>query len=362
MMTTPPATEKTLTHLRLWLFVLAALVLAMVAVGGATRLTHSGLTITEWKPIMGAIPPLTEHDWAEIFSKYQQIPEYRQLNSGMTLDEFKPLFWWEWSHRFLGRFVGLVAGLGLLWFLAKPDIRGRYWKPLVSIFALGGITGAAGWYMVASGLSVRTDVSQYRLTLHLGLATLIIGLTIWTALGVGVRRDVSRLKTWLGLLGLALPVAVYGQILLGGFVAGLDAGLTYNTWPLMDGRLIPQGLRAMTPVWANPFENPVTAQFDHRMGAYAVALLALLNHLWVWRRGDARLMPSAAAVLTVVLAQVALGIWALLAVVPLHLALAHQVLAMAVLATTIWHLHAVVSEPQSQHGSNRQSLLRRMYW
>ncbi len=330
------------TALRLWLYALAALVLCMVVVGGATRLTHSGLTITEWKPLVGVIPPLSEADWGALFAKYQQIPEYKQVNFGMTLAEFKPLFWWEWSHRFLGRFVGLVAGLGLIYFLAIPDIRRRTWKPLVAIFALGALEGFAGWYMVASGLSERTDVSQYRLTLHLGIATLIMGYTFWTALGVG--RGRRGVATWRGPAGLALLLvaAVYGQILLGGFVAGLDAGLSYNTWPLMDGRFFPHGLRLMKPLWANPFENPVTAQFDHRMGAYGVAALALVNHLWIWRAGPARLLPSAAMLLTIVLLQIVLGIWTLLSVVPLHLGLAHQFLAMGVLAAAVWHLHRVV--------------------
>ena len=329
------------TALRSWLYLLAGLVLCMVVVGGATRLTHSGLTITEWKPLIGVIPPLSEADWQALFAKYQLIPEYKQVNFGMTLPEFKPLFWWEWSHRFLGRCVGLVAGLGLLWFLAIPGIRRRYWKPLVGIFALGALEGIAGWYMVASGLTERTDVSQYRLTLHLGLATLIIAYTFWTALGI--RREMAKVgHGFATALALLLVAAVYGQILLGGFVAGLDAGLTYNTWPLMDGRLIPHGLHAMKPLWANPFENPVTAQFDHRMGAYLVALLALFNHLSAWQSGDSRLLPSAALVLTAVLAQVALGIWTLLAVVPLPLGLAHQFLAMMLLAAAVFHLHRVV--------------------
>ncbi len=329
--------------LRLWLFALAALVLAMVVVGGATRLTHSGLTITEWRPLVGIIPPLGEADWSALFAKYRQIPEYQQLNSGMTLDQFKPMFWWEWSHRALARFVGLVAGLGLVFFLSVPDIRRRFWKPLVGIFALGALEGFAGWYMVMSGLSDRTDVSQYRLTLHLGIATLIMGYTLWTVLGMG--RDVQNPQSagqegsWARWLALGLVASIYGQILLGGFVAGLDAGLSYNTWPLMDGRVIPHGLRAMSPAWVNPFENPVTVQFDHRIGAYLVATLALINHVLAWRSGNRRLLASAAAVLTIVLLQIGLGIWTLLAVVPLHLALAHQLAAMAVLATAIVHLH-----------------------
>jgi heme a synthase len=327
--------------LRLWLMALAGLVVCMVVVGGATRLTHSGLSITEWRPVDGVIPPMSDADWQTLFGKYQQIPEYQQLNKGMSLAEFKPLFWWEWSHRMLGRFAGLVAAIGLAVFLSNAQIRVGLWKPLVGIFALGSLEGAAGWYMVSSGLQDRTDVSQYRLALHLGIATLLIAAILWTALGAGRGRT-----GWSGLskLAIALLAAVYGQIILGAFVAGLDAGLSHNTWPLMDGRLIPHGLKAMTPAWLNPFENPLTVQFDHRMWAYAVAGLALINHLAVWRFGSQRLLNTASLLLCVVLVQVGLGIWTLLAVVPLHLALMHQVTAMAVLATSLWHLDRTLTE------------------
>jgi len=330
-----------LRWLRLWLFALAGLVVCMVMLGGATRLTHSGLSITEWQPINGVIPPLSDADWQTLFGKYQQIPEYQQINKGMSLAEFKPLFWWEWSHRMLGRFAGLVAAVGLVVFLSNARIRQAMWKPLLGIFTLGSLEGAAGWYMVASGLKDRTDVSQYRLALHLGIATLLIASILWTALGVGRSR-----AGWSSLskLALALVVAVYGQIILGAFVAGLDAGLSHNTWPLMDGRLIPHGLKAMAPAWLNPFENPLTVQFDHRMWAYAVAGLALANHLAVWRSGSDWLLSSASALLCLVLVQIGLGIWTLLAVVPLHLALTHQVTAMAVLATALWHLDRTLTE------------------
>jgi cytochrome c oxidase assembly protein subunit 15 len=340
----PPISDPLLRWLRVWLFMLAAMVLAMVVVGGATRLTHSGLSITEWRPVDGILPPLGDADWQDLFAKYQQIPEYKIENKGMTLAEFKPLFWWEWSHRMLGRVVGIVAAAGLIGFLSQRSIRQRYWKRLAAIFALGALEGAAGWYMVASGLKDRTDVSQYRLALHLGIATLIMGLTLWTALGVGRRRaSPANLKTVAGVMAALLAIGIYKQILLGAFVAGLDAGLAYNTWPLMDGRLIPAGVRLMHPVWLNLFENPITVQFNHRLGAYAVAIFALINHIVLWRRGNERLVPSAALVLTAVLLQVGLGIWTLLAVVPLPLGLAHQVMAMLVLASAIVHLHRVLS-------------------
>ena len=337
-----PANLPVLGWLRAWLVALAGLVLCMVVVGGATRLTESGLSITEWQPLDGVVPPLSDADWQTMFAKYQQIPQYKLLNKGMTLGEFKPLFWWEWSHRMLGRFAGAVAGIGLVAFLCFADIRRRLWLPLVGIFALGGLEGLVGWYMVASGLQTRTDVSQYRLALHLGIASLLISLLLWTGLGVGRKRG-----GWSDFAKLAalLVLAIYAQILLGAFVAGLHAGLFDNTWPLMEGRLIPHGLKAMTPLWVNPFENPVTAQFDHRIWAYGVAGLALVNHLRVWQAGSERLLTSASALFCLVLVQIGLGLWTLLWMAPLPLALAHQVTAMAVLATAVWHLDRTLTEP-----------------
>lgn len=334
--------------LRLWLFALAGLVVCLVVVGGATRLTQSGLSITEWQPVNGIVPPLSDADWQAMFEKYQQIPQYKLLNQGMSLGEFKPLFWWEWSHRMLARFAGLVAGVGLIAFLGLPDIRRRYWQPLVGIFALGALEGAVGWYMVSSGLQERTEVSQYRLALHLSIATLIIAASLWTGFGIGKRRGAW---TSLAKLALGLAAAIYLQIVLGAFVAGLGAGHAYNTWPLMEGRFIPHGLRLMRPVWLNPFENAVTVQFDHRMWAYAVACLALANHVAAWRSGSERLLASASLVLCLVLAQIGLGIATLLMVVPLHLALTHQVMATAVLAAALWHLDRCLAPPSTSRAS-----------
>jgi len=278
---------------------------------------------------------------------YQPAPPSSDPSAKMPASGF------HMARRMLGRFVGLVAAIGLIVFLLNARIRRAMWKPLAGIFALGSLEGGAGWYMVASGLQDRTDVSQYRLALHLGIATLIIAAILWTALGVGRSRT-----AWSALskLALALVAAVYGQIILGAFVAGLDAGLSHNTWPLMDGRLIPHGLKAMTPAWLNPFENPLTVQFDHRVWAYVVAGLALVNHLAVWRSGFGRLLNSASLVLCLVLVQIGLGIWTLLAVVPLHLALTHQVTAMAVLATALWHLDRTLTEPTASPA--RSALVR----
>jgi heme a synthase len=319
---------------RAWLIVVALMIVAMVVVGGATRLTHSGLSITEWQPIHGVIPPLTVAEWQDEFAKYQQIPEYQQLNKGMTLAEFKGIFWWEWSHRLLGRLIGAVVLLPLIFFWVTGRIEARLKPRLVALFLLGGLQGAIGWWMVASGLSVRTDVSQYRLATHLTFAALILAYTVWLARGLapgplsGTRR---RLRGMAGLL----VALIFLQIFLGGLVAGLDAGLTYNTWPLMDGTLVPSGLFALSPWWRNLFESVMTVQFDHRIGAYLLFALAWV-HVW-----QARATPFARAALGLALLvtlQAALGITTLLMVVPLHVALTHQLGATIVLIAAVVHL------------------------
>ncbi|QIG50931.1 heme A synthase [Nordella sp. HKS 07] len=326
---------KARPYIRAWLWIAAALVLAMVIVGGATRLTDSGLSITEWQPLLGAIPPLGEVDWLAAFEKYKLIPEYTLVNKGMSLAEFKFIYWWEWAHRFLGRFIGLVMILPFLFFWLSRRIEPRLTPRLVVLISLGGLQGALGWYMVKSGLVERVDVSQHRLAAHLTLATVILGAIVWTALGVGhARREPPRDKWgWaaFGLVGLVLL-----QVAAGGFVAGLDAGMGYNTWPLMDGQWIPAGLLIMEPWWRNLFENAMTVQFDHRLIAYAVAIYAAL---YAWR---VRSRP-ACAVLVAVLLQIGLGIWALLKQVPLDLGLAHQGGAMIVFAATIWAMHEALS-------------------
>ncbi len=341
-----PGTMQSQAAVKGWLWTIAFLVLVMVGVGGATRLTGSGLSITEWQPIMGAIPPLSDADWQVAFDKYRQIPQYSQVNKGMSLAEFKFIFWWEWGHRLLGRLIGIAFAVPLVWFWWQGAIGARLGRQLVGLLILGGLQGAMGWYMVMSGLTERVSVSQYRLAAHLGLAIVIFGALVWVALDLGRRRERSpRLDTmtrcqrstahWL----VALLVA---QILLGALVAGLKAGLTYNTWPLMDGKLIPSGLFAMSPWWLNAFENITTVQFNHRVMAY-VLLAATAWHAWSVQRiaDDARVSGSAWALLAVVLAQAALGIWTLLAVVPLSLGIAHQTLAVIVFGVAVWHLHTV---------------------
>jgi cytochrome c oxidase assembly protein subunit 15 len=337
-----PAEARQVASLRAWLLAVAALVFLMVGVGGATRLTGSGLSITEWQPIVGTVPPLSEADWLEAFAKYQQIPQYHHVNRGMSLDAFKAIFWWEWTHRFLGRLIGAVFLLPFLFFLAAGQMPRTLLGRLSGIFALGALQGFIGWYMVRSGLADRIDVSQYRLALHLGLAILIFGALVWVALSVGAREGrpaAARDARAGGAAAIMLLVLV--QILLGALVAGLKAGASYNTWPLMDGRLVPDGLGAMDPWYLNLFENALTVQFNHRLVAYAL-VLATLWHVWTLRgTRDSRVRLTTAALAAAMLTQAALGIATLLGQVPLALGLAHQAGAAAVFGLAVWHLYAL---------------------
>lgn len=315
---------------RLWLYAMAFLVFCMVIVGGATRLTDSGLSITEWRPLLGAIPPMNEADWLAAFEKYKLIPEYQIQNRGMPLSEFKFIYWWEWAHRFLGRFIGLAFALPLIFFTFTRRIDRALWPRLFALFILGGAQGALGWYMVASGLVDRVDVSQYRLAAHLTLAALIFAAIIWVAMGIGrKRKHASSSSDWFAVL---LVAFVLLQIAAGGFVAGLDAGQGYVTWPKMDGQWIPSGLWEMAPGWKNAFENAMTVQFNHRILAYML-LLATALHAWQSRTLSATLLAFA------MLAQACLGILTLLLHVPLAAALIHQAGAMIVLALALWNTH-----------------------
>jgi len=335
----PNSTHATRRHaVRLWLLSVAALIFGMVLVGGATRLTESGLSITEWQPVTGALPPLSDAAWNEAFEKYQAIPQYRALNRGMSLGEFKTIFWWEWTHRLLGRLIGAAFLLPFLWFLwrgaIEPGLRARLW----AIFGLGAFQGAVGWWMVASGLAERVEVSQYRLAFHLTLACVIYVAIVWTAERLRERSAVVPMRLRLRAGAVALLVLVIAQIYLGALVAGLRAGLIYNTWPSIDGAFVPDGARLFfdQPLWRNFFENTLTVQFDHRMMAYTILLLALLHAL------DAlRARPAATGAVLLALAvtlQAALGIWTLLEQAPLALALTHQ--AMALIVLTLASLHA----------------------
>src|SRR5579862_3826820 len=331
---------------RIWLLAVATLIFAMVVVGGATRLTESGLSIVEWQPVTGALPPLSTADWQDAFEKYQAIPQYRALNSGMTLDQFKMIYWWEWTHRQLGRVIGAAFLLPFLWFLWKGWIDARLRARLWMIFGLGAFQGAVGWWMVASGLAGRTEVSQYRLAFHLTLACLIYAATIWTAQRLAPRAAVE--PPWRQRAGAAFLLAlVLAQIYLGALVAGLRAGLIYNTWPLIEGGLVPavSQLFSAAPFWRNVFENPLTAQFDHRMVAYALWLAAMAHAVDLLRtaRNTATLW-SALALAGAVTLQAALGILTLLEQAPLALALTHQGMAMVVLTIAVVHAQRMVAK------------------
>ena len=323
---------------RWWLLSIAALIAIMVLVGGATRLTESGLSIVEWKPVTGTLPPLSQAQWTEAFEAYKTIPQYRELNAGMNLAEFKTIFWWEWSHRLLGRVIGVAYLLPFLWFLWRGALSVELRRRLWLIFGLGALQGAVGWWMVASGLSQRVEVSQYRLATHLVLALLIFAAIVWTLRRLAQRPSLvasSRLK----ITSMALLVLTFVQLYLGALVAGLRAGKIYNTWPDIDGALIPSASRLFfeTPWWRNLFDNTLTVQFEHRMTAYALFVLAILHALDAVRSRAAAVAVNGAVWLAAVMTlQATLGILTLLNEVPIVLALAHQAVAIAVLTLAIF--------------------------
>jgi cytochrome c oxidase assembly protein subunit 15 len=332
---------RTLSAVRAWLTILAALVVLMVAVGGATRLTGSGLSITEWKPVTGAIPPLTEQAWMAEFEKYRQISQYELVNKGMTLSEFKFIYGWEWGHRQLGRLIGLVFFLPLVWFWARGVIKGRLALTLLAIGALGGLQAAVGWIMVASGLEPgMTAVAPIKLALHLTIASIILACLVWVAAGLKERPETIREQGLGSGASRILAGLVLLQIALGGLVAGSKAGLTYNTWPLMDGALVPSpsALFVVRPWIENFVDNVALVQFNHRMVAYAIVAFAIWHAVSLGRTAAASPAARRARALAgLTLAQMTLGIVTLLLVVPLWAGLAHQVFAMAVLAMAVAH-------------------------
>lgn len=340
---TAPMPAGNVRALRLWLGCIAFLIVAMILVGGATRLTDSGLSITEWQPIVGAIPPLSDGDWQEAFEAYKQIPEYTQVNKGMSLSAFKRIYWWEWAHRFLGRFIGLAFFVPFVCFWAAGYIPRPLMPKLIGLFMLGGLQGALGWYMVKSGLVDRVDVSQYRLAAHFGLAVAILGYTLWLLLGLSERQaargGAPAIVAWLVLL------LIFVQLLSGALVAGIDGGLGFNTWPLLNGAFIPSGLGEASPWYLNLFENPLTVQFDHRMLGYAVVVATVLQAIWLAVRGHQTLVGSAATLAVLSVLQATLGVWTLLLAVPLELGLAHQAGAILVFAAALYHAWLAGHEP-----------------
>ena len=321
-----------------WLLIIAAMIALMVVVGGMTRLTGSGLSITEWRPVTGAIPPLSEADWAAEFAKYQGTTQYELINRGMGLAGFKTIYWWEWTHRFLGRLIGFVFLLPFLYFAMKGRIDKRLISRFVVIFLLGAAQGALGWWMVQSGLVGRVSVSQYRLAAHLGLAVLLFGYVVWTALEVyGVRRSASAAAARLRLWAIGLAALVFLQILLGAFVAGLDAGLAFSDWPTFGGYIVPPGLYDLAPWWVNHFENHAMAHFQHRNVGYVTAMVAVWLYLALKRSGADRPARMAGIhVLLITFLQVLLGIAAVMTMVSLHVAASHQIVALALFGAALW--------------------------
>jgi cytochrome c oxidase assembly protein subunit 15 len=322
-----------------WLYVVAALIVLMVAVGGITRLTESGLSITQWKPISGIIPPLNDAQWQAEFANYQRIPEYQQINHGMTLAGFKAIFFWEYVHRLLGRVIGLAFALPLLWFVVKRQIPRGYGLRLLALLALGGLQGAIGWWMVVSGLSVRTDVSHVRLAVHLAAALLILGGVVWTALDL---RDLTRSPlarpAALPPLGMLALFLLGLQIVLGAFTAGLDAGYAFSSWPLMGKTFFPAGAPMLDPAWRNVIDNPVVVQFVHRWFALAAAIGVLWLAFAARRRGAVN---AWGAVILLTGLQILLGIATLLSGVEITIAVAHQVNAAILLIAVIAAAHAL---------------------
>ncbi len=324
-----------------WLLACCALVFAMVVVGGVTRLTHSGLSIVEWQPIVGALPPLDEAGWQETFGKYKQTPEYRLVNPGMNLEGFKGIFWWEYVHRLLGRLIGAAFLLPLLWFALRGRIaRALTWKFAV-IFGLGALQGALGWYMVQSGLVDNPRVSQFRLTAHLGIAFLIYAAMLWIAFDLLFPRA-SPVSGRLRRFAFALAALIFVMVLSGGLVAGIRAGLAYNTFPLMNGRFVPPEIFAIEPWYLNFSSNIATVQFDHRLIAWLLAFLVP----WFWLRVRREPVPRRARLgadllLAMLALQITLGIATLLLAVPVPLAAAHQAGALLVFSAAIFVAHSL---------------------
>jgi cytochrome c oxidase assembly protein subunit 15 len=325
-----------------WLLACCALVFAMIVVGGVTRLTHSGLSITEWQPIVGTIPPLSDADWQAAFGKYQATPEYELVNHGMSLAEFKGIFWWEYAHRLLGRLIGAAFLVPLVWFALRGAIPKGYGGKLAALFVLGGLQGALGWYMVQSGLVDDPRVSQFRLTAHLALAFAILGAMLWIAMSLlaaaPARRAGAPRK-----LAYAVVGVVCLMIVTGGFVAGIRAGFAYNTFPLMNGHLVPPEATLLSPLWKNFFYNMAMVQLDHRIVAYVLAIIVPLVW-WRVRRTpglSARARTGAHLLLGMLAVQVSLGILTLVHVVPLPLAALHQAGAVLVFALSLNLAHAL---------------------
>jgi heme a synthase len=329
---------------RFWLIAVAGLVFLMVLVGGATRLTESGLSITQWKPVTGIIPPMSGAEWQAEFDRYKQIPQFAKLNPDMTLDGFKTIFWWEWVHRLLARVVGAAFILPSLWFWRKGQLKGALGRQVAVAAGLLALEPIVGWWMVTSGLSDRTEVAQERLALHLMIAAATFGALIYAAVGLGERSRQSAARRGFAISALIFAALVFCQLGLGALIAGLRAGLIYNTWPLMGSSLVPREAFRPSPLPAI-FGDPATAQFDHRMLAYAIVAFAAVQAIAALRAAPGSPLSSRATVLAAgALLQSALGVATLLTLVPIELALAHQALALALFGLAVVHLRATEME------------------
>ena len=341
-MSNPSTTSVNPDHkaIAIWLLTCCAVIFGMIILGGVTRLTGSGLSMVEWAPIMGILPPLNQAEWQETFLLYQQFPEYQLKNFNMSLGDFKSIFWFEYGHRLLGRSIGMIFLLPFLFFLFRGKIEKALTPKLIFMFVLGGLQGLMGWYMVKSGLVNDPHVSQYRLTAHLGLAVVIYTYMFWIALDLlypKINDIADSSDNAIGRLSSIITTVIIITILSGGFVAGTRAGYAFNTFPLMDGRLIPAGLFEMSPVWRNFFENIVTVQFDHRV--LATLLFIIIPVFW-FKAGKADIQPLAKTASHLLLAalalQITLGISTLLLVVPVALAAAHQAGAIILLTAALF--------------------------
>ena len=337
--------QTTRRRMAAWLLLCCALLFVLIVVGGATRLTRSGLSIVEWQPIIGTLPPLHEAQWLELFDKYKQTPEYRQINFGMSLDAFKGIFWWEYAHRLLGRLLGIAFLVPMLWFLLRGHLDRTLALKLAGIFALGSLQGLMGWYMVKSGLVDDPRVSHFRLTAHLGLAFLIFAAMFWVALDLlrieGTRAMPARPRL-LARAALVLVWVVFAMVLTGGLVAGIRAGFAYNTFPLMNGHVVPPEIFMIDPWYLNFVNNMATVQFDHRLLALLLALG--VPALWLASRRIATTGSTRTAanwLLAALAVQIVLGIATLLLHVPVALAAAHQAGAVLVFATALWLAHGL---------------------
>jgi heme a synthase len=336
---------------RFWLITVAGLVFLMVLVGGATRLTESGLSITQWKPVTGAIPPMSGPEWQAEFDRYKQIPQFAALNPDMTIDGFKTIFWWEWGHRLLARIVGAAFFLPCLWFWRQGQLKGALGRQVAVAGGLLALEPIVGWWMVTSGLSERTEVAQQRLAMHLMIAAATFGALIYAAAGLGERPPGTTASRGFLISARLFAAAVFCQLGLGALVAGLRAGLIYDTWPLMGSGFVPG--EAFKPNWLPAMLNdPATAQFDHRALAYAIVAFALVQAFAAVRAAPAAPLASRALVIAAIaMFQVGLGVATLLSVVPIGLALAHQALAFGLFGLAVIHLRATGME----HGVQRST-------